>query len=68
LAKSRQPTKDRRAHELSAKGAERKRPAGERMWRRAAVRANAGRGERGERGEGGKMVRVRLNSVRAESR
>jgi hypothetical protein len=65
LAKSRQPTKDRRAHELSAKGAERKRPAGERMWRRAAVRANAGWGERGE---GGKMVRVRLNSVRAESR
>lgn len=62
LAKSRQPKKDSRAQELSAKGAERKRPAGERMWRMPEVRANP------ELAEVGKMATVKANSVNIESR
>lgn len=39
FVKSRLPKKLKSAQELSAKGAERKRPAGEIMWRKAVVKA-----------------------------
>lgn len=62
LVKRRLPRKDRKAQELSAYGAERKRPAGDRMWRMPADRANP------EVEELGKMTRVRWNKVKTASR
>ena len=61
MVNRRQPTKLSRAHELSAKGAERKRPAGEIMCSEAAVKAYSG-------GKPGKTTRDKLNSANTESK
>jgi hypothetical protein len=55
------PTKLNKAQELSAYGAERKRPAGEMMCNEAAVKASQGEGSE-------KTAEVRLNSTSTESR
>jgi len=61
LTKSKMPENDKRAQGLSAYGAERKSPAGEKMCKKAAVRANGGL-------RLGNMIVPRAKSTRTDSR